>query len=472
MLPFFGEGEGIHMADWRCAKCNAENPERGNFCRMCGESRPKGRETETIRSTPQSAESPRRPGGGTGEVRSPLGRSLLDEIRSETSAALHQSRSHLEEFAAGMPKLSDLKLGMPDPGGALRSSRPGIQRVTTRDLQLRVLPQPKLNYALAHCGIPVIPVIEIKNNSIEEAKDVLIKAWVATDYGEPWQKTVPSIPAHKVYQETDILVPLTKSRLQEVREAEKANLRIDVFSEGDLQISETFPMEVLAYNEWFYHPHLQEIAACFVQPNSEAVENIVSMVRDRLKKEFNDTSLEGYQGGDPNRVMRMLEGLYLTLQKDLQLSYINPPPSFERPGQLPTGEICISQKVFFPEQILKHRRGTCLDLALLCASCVERMGLNPLFFLIQGHAFFGAWLIESNLEVSVYKDHALVMKLLDSNLIVALNSTTFASSQTKKFRDCVAEGRHYVSDPEKFWCGVDVSKARNKGFKPIPPLVD
>jgi len=461
------------MADWRCASCNAENPERGNFCRMCGEARPRSRETETGRSAPHPMESPRQPDeGSTGAARSPLGRSLLEEIRGETSAALHKSRSHLEEFAAGMPKMPDLKFEMPDVGGAMRSSKSGIERITTRDLQLRVLPQPKLNFALAHCGIPLIPVIEIKNNSIEEAKDVLIKAWVATDYGEPWQKTVSVIPAHKVFQETDILVPLTKSRLQEVREAEKASLRIDVFSEGDLQISETFPMEVLAYNEWFYHPQLQQIAACFVQPNSEAVENIVSMVRDRLKKEFRDTSLDGYQSGDPNRVMHMLEGLFLTLQNDLQLSYINPPPSFERPGQLPSGEPCISQKVFFPEQILKHRRGTCLDLALLCASCVERMGLDPFFFLIQGHAFFGAWLIESDLDISVYRDHTVVKKLLDSNLVVPLNSTTFASSHPRKFRDCVAEGLRYASDPETFWCGVDVSKARNKGFKPIPPLVD
>jgi hypothetical protein len=477
------------MPDWRCVKCNADNRPEGNFCRMCGEPR-------SAKDEPRSTGSAASVLGSQGSQR----KSMLDDLRGDSADAFKKSRAQLDQLRSELPKLAelpnlqdtsreagqprmaslpklselpklaDLDFDMPDIKSA-SSATPTIERVTTRSMQIRTLPLPNLNYALAHCGVPLIPALEIQNNSNEDALDVLIKAWVATDYGEPWQKTIPKIPAHKSYVEKGIVVPLTKSRLQEVREAERANLRIDVFSEGELQISETYPMEVLAYNEWFYHPDLVPLMACFVQPNSEAIERIISMVRDRLRKEFKDTSLDGYQSGDPRKVLRMLEALYLTLQKDLELSYINPPPSFESPNQLPDGTITFSQKVFFPEQIFKHRRGTCLDLALMCAACVERMGLRPLCFLIRGHAFFGAWLVEGDLPVAAVSDHATVMQLISQGIWLPINSTNFAAVPHEKFKTCLDAGLEFVSDPETFMCAVDVRLAHRSGFKPVPPLV-
>jgi hypothetical protein len=316
-----------------------------------------------------------------------------------------------------------------------------------------------------------VPELQIFNNSYEEARDVLIKAWVATDYGEPWQKSLPVLPAHARHVENGIVVPLTKSRLQEVREAEKANLRVDVYTEGKLHVSETYPLEVLAYNEWFYLPGLEALMGCFVQPNSEAIEKIVSAVRDRMRKDFSDTSLDGYQSGDPKKVITMLEALFLTLQKDLQITYINPPPSFERPTELPEGGFSFSQKVFFPEQILKHRRGTCLDLALMCAACVERMGLNPICFLIRGHAFFGAWLLEGNLPMAALTDHSVVTRLIQEGAWLPMNSTTFAVGTKTKFEDCLKEGLYCASNPETFMCAIDVGFSHRTGFKPLPPIV-
>ena len=448
------------MPNWRCAKCRVENDPEGNFCISCGQARPGVPAPDTPGLPPEAP-------GIASHSRSA---SVLDELRSGDDSPFKQSRATLRQFRAGMPKLADLSLEMPKMDTAFKG-KSAFARVTTHELELQAQPLPRLNYALAHCGIPLIPSLTIRNLSGEAANDVLIKAWVATDYGEPWQKTVPAIPPGQSYSQTKIVVPLTKSRLQEVREAEKASLRVDVFTEGNLQISETYPLEVLAYNEWYYHPAAQGITACFVQPNAESVEHIVSLVRDRLQKEYRDTALDGYQSGEPKKIVRMLEALYLTLQKDLQLTYINPPPSFEKPEFLPDGTNTLSQKVFFPEQILKHRRGTCLDLALLCAACVERMGLNPLVFLIAGHAFFGAWLVERNFAAAAVSDPDIVAQLVSAGALFPLNSTTFALAEQKPFRECLEEAQYCLSRPELFMCAVDVLSSRNEGFKPIPPMV-
>jgi hypothetical protein len=434
--------------NWRCPECKVEN-EEGMFCSNCGT-----RRADAASALPSRTVAP---ASGAPVL---TGRSILEEVKSEIAASFKQGRSP----ALRMP---DMGLKTPD---VLGKRRPAFDRVTTRDLNIKINLLPRLNYALAHSGLPFIPELEIKNASGEPAQDVLIKAWIATDYGEPWQRTLPSIAPGESHVEKNIVIPLQKSRLQQVREAEKANLRVDIYTEGSVQVSETVPVEVLAYNEWYFHPDFPALMACFVQPNSEAVEKIISLVRDRLRLEYRDTSLDGYQSGDRKKIVQMLEALYNTLQKDLQLTYINPPPSFEKSEMLDGGRFTMSQKIFFPELILQHRRGTCLDLALLCAACVERMGLNPLCFLVKGHAFFGVWLSENALQDPVVKDVAAVGEIVSSGEWLPLNSTTFAVQPQRRFSDCREEGRYCLENMD-FICAIDVCSARYSGFKPIPPLI-
>ena len=457
------------MSTWICSKCNTENRGEGNFCTSCGAARR------------AQAPAPPAPVQSSAEAGAGQAQSILDQIRESRASSFKHSRASLDRFSSEVGKFPELNLGLPDisqrlqtgtPGAAPGPARaPAIARVTTRDLQVKHNAHPRLNYAMAHCGLPLIPALEIRNNSHEPAQDVLVKAWVATDYGEPWQKTIPSIAPGETHVEKDIFVPLQKSRLQQVREAERANLRIDVFTEGEVQVSETFPLDVLAYNEWYYSAYFPQTVASFIQPNSPAIEKIISLVRDRLKREFRDTALDGYQSDDPKKILERLEAFFVVLQKDLQITYINPPPSFEGAAILPDGTLTVSQKVFFPEQILEHRRGTCLDLALMCAACVERMGLYPVWFMIRGHAFFGTWLYEKSLKEPVITDHAIVQKLLAEALWLPLNSTTFALTPPMQFKDCIAEAAHCLKDPERFICAVDVQSARLSGIKPVPPMV-
>jgi hypothetical protein len=448
------------MPNWRCSKCNSENHPDGNFCRSCGEPRPK---PEPARIPDPVSELI---GGG---LRS-QSQGIPDQFKSSLGSSFgKESRASASDFSSSLSKFSQMKIQAPNLD-AIPTTTPTAGHVTTRNLELELALYPRINYVLAHCSLPTIFSLAIRNTAYQAAQDVMLKAWIATDYGEPWQTTIKFIPPQKTFVAKNIVIPLTKSRLQQVRESERANLRIDIFTEGTLQISETVPIEVIPYNEWFYHPSFAEIMACFVQPNSEAIEKIISMVRDRLAREFKDTSLDGYQSGDPRKVTQMLEALYLTLQKDLQLSYINPPPSFEKPEVTMDGSHTISQKVFFPEQIVKHRRGTCLDLALMGAACVERMGLHPLCFLIQGHAFFGAWTVEQRADMAAIKNHNAVRQLISAGAWLPLNSTTFALTPPKNFLECIEEGMYCLSDPSVFWCALDVAAARKAGFKPIPPI--
>ncbi len=381
------------MPGWNCPDCHTENGILDMECKACGKSRVGtwgAGISRSISSSPMDSIHGR-------------SRSILDEIKTDLARSGGASGRVFDAPAADMPDASALTAAdrqnidldellpseteFPDlissaelgPGDQpqyagrnldqlMKSMRaPTFERTVNRGLEVKINSMPRLNYSLVHCGFPLISSLKINNNSRQPVKNVVLKIWLAPDYSEPWQKSIPDILPGKKHVEKKLQLPLVLSRLQRIREAEEACLRIDVLAEGQLYFSDTYPMEVLAYNEWYLHPDHAETLACFVRPNSEAIEKIINHVRDRLRRENKDTTLCGYQMGKPEKVMEMLEALYNTLQQDLNITYINHPPSFERGitrwGGIPSS----SQKVIFAEEIYENRRGTCLDLALLCA---------------------------------------------------------------------------------------------------------
>jgi len=59
---------------------------------------------------------------------------------------------------------------------------------------------------------------------------------------------------------------------------------------------------------------------------------------------------------------------------------------------------------------MAQKLGTCLDMALLYASCLEAIGLNALIVITQGHAFAGAWLVPETFPDPPIDDDSLLTK--------------------------------------------------------------
>ena len=369
-----------------CPNCNEEGG-GGKFCQNCGKPLPaplpeKG-ESKNLQSSVHGVRDALR------QQRS----GILKDIQKELSDALREANSSISDLDSSMPGLPDFRTQMSDrqdrgtpaafPESRLPAAdaaglsrtvqRPSLEQVTTRNLEVQIQMLPRLSYALTHAGLPLIRSLAVRNTSAEPAHDLLIKAWVAPDYGEPWQKSVPSVSPGGTHIESDIVIPLNRSRLQEVREAERAGLRADVYTEGSLQYSETLPIEVLAYNDWYYHPAIAQTLACFVQPNSVAVEKIVSLAQARLRRERHDASLSGYQSGSPEKALEMIGALYLVLQEDLQ------PGLYQSSGQLRAGGKAAGRKFYIVAKDLFPRadtRASLRDLPRPCSSLRIVSGKN------------------------------------------------------------------------------------------------
>ena len=345
------------------------------------------------------------------------------------------------------------------------------------DLDVKVERQGPYSIALFNVGAPLVDRIEVKNNSLKEIPNLVITVELLPDYGRAWEKRIGTMRAKESLTFEGIDAPLYVERLLSVRETEKAWLKTQVSSDSLVLSSKMTPLPVLAYNEWTFQPLAPESLAGYVFPNCGAVGEIIGKAGPYLSEMRGDDSFDGYQSRDRIKVEGMVHALYLAMQKGLGLKYVNPPASFENE----------SQKVLLPGAIVDIGRGSCLDLALYFAGCIERIGLNPVIFLVPGHALLGVWM-DSGAFTDFHREEARIMKerdmketaapsrfigerykkyvqLIKDDIIMPLNSITFTSDRS--FETCKEEGRSFCLGAETFEAIVDVGNARDR-VKPLP----
>jgi hypothetical protein len=237
-------------------------------------------------------------------------------------------------------------------------------------------------------------------------------------------------------------------------------VRID--DEPDAEVALQIPVRATAGNEFTNHPQLHAAIAAFVRPNARAVTPILRAASDLLLKRTGSGALEGYQAG-PERATRIAGAVYEAVRAT-GVTYTMPPASFEFTGQ----------KVRTTDQVLADRFGTCIDLAVLYAACLEASGLSPVIFLTRNHAFAG-FTIADAAEVldgpSVIADPNLIANLVESRLIVPVELTGISPGSKVDFKAAVEHGRRYLrTDFDLVRTLVDISKARLEGVLPMPVL--
>ncbi|MEE8584355.1 MAG: hypothetical protein V3T83_05820, partial [Acidobacteriota bacterium] len=168
------------------------------------------------------------------------------------------------------------------------------------------------------------------------------------------------------------------------------NFTVTISSGGRILAEATRPTQWMGVDEWLNYRDCWPFISAFVQPESNAVKKILDHAVEVLEMiGAAGDSFSGYQklDKDPDVVRRQVKAIYLTLQKKFSLDYIAPPPPVIAAGSGHT----VGQQIRFPEEVIRHKRGTCHDLALLFAACAEHARINSMVVLISGHTFFGFW---------------------------------------------------------------------------------
>ncbi len=366
---------------------------------------------------------------------------------------LREARPHRVRWARGRGSRRVAAASFVDASRLARSLSP----VTTEGLSIEVRHSPRLCYAMQQCAVPWLHAVVVRHPGPAPLRDLTLCVELGDGVAEPWSLRMAEVPAGQPLEVRPEL-HLQATRLANVVERERTDLRTTVRRGDTVLATVVQPVELLAWNEWPGLAELPGLLAAFVSPNHPSLPPLLQVVADRLEQATGSRALDGYQSGEPRRARAIVQAVHEATVAQA-ITYVHPPPSYERQGQ----------KVRSPEQVLGERLGTCLDLALLQASLLELAGLRPLLVMQQGHAFVGAWLAAGSCPEPALGPAVELRKRCDLGALVVLESTLACAGSARPFEAAAAAARRRLDVDSDFVVAVDVAAARRAGITPLPP---
>ena len=257
-------------------------------------------------------------------------------------------------------------------------------------------PCPSLNYSLLHNNRDMFVTFRISKFVPEPIQDVEIEVVLhAGSESFPYRASIDLVD--KVTELRDrVRVPLTSGLARAVREAVHSVLFVGVSWKGQTVYRDTVRVTLLDAGEWKDDDENRIWLPSFVLPRDPAVARVVDAAKGYLKvlRDDSGAGFDGYQPFDgvplgdargedaaAEEVDAQIQAIWSALSYDLGITYVNPPPTYS----------VSAQRLRTPGEVLSSKSGTCIDLALLLAACLEYVDVYPVVFLLQGHAFPGYW---------------------------------------------------------------------------------
>lgn len=364
----------------------------------------------------------------------------------------------------------------------------------------------RLNYSILHNNGPMFERFQIrkKQAGVGEVSGLMvdIEVNVGTD-SYPYRTEVCIGETEPLVDLPDsIRISLASALSRSLRESVHTSLFVSVTWKGAVLYRQTHRVTLLPVDEWRFDSDNYRWLPSFVLPRDPAVNRIVDSAQRYLMALTDDATagFDGYQsvsfrGKLPRPaqcavVDLQVRALWSALLYDVPLSYINPPPAFTN----------LSQRLRTPSDCTDSRRGTCIDLALLLAACLEYVEIYPAIFLLESHAFPAYWRHESFHEAFV-EARGAVPEAPQGEMEVALRNIgrgqafgwDFQRSQYRElvrevhagrlvplettlvtgrgsFRDALRIGLENVASREEFESMLDITLARTERGGSITPL--
>ncbi|KYP12934.1 DUF4011 domain-containing protein, partial [Flavihumibacter sp. CACIAM 22H1] len=202
-----------------------------------------------------------------------------------------------------------------------------------------------------------------------------------------------------------------------------------------------------------------ELLTAFSTPNHPEIPTIIRRAAHILGTWTDNPSFDAYQSKNPNRVRQQMAAIYEAIAEN-QFIYCTTAASFEENGQ----------RIRLVDTIFKDRLANCLDISLLYSACLEAIGLHPILVLIKGHAFAGAWLVDSFFADPVNDDASLLTKRMAEGIheIVLVETVAMNAGQAADFEKAVWLAEQHLLHTTNFQLFIDVKRARSGAIRPLP----
>jgi hypothetical protein len=256
-------------------------------------------------------------------------------------------------------------------------------------IRVTVEPEPQFSYALLHNNRDLFQRFLIFNLKNAQLRGLQVFVELHSNDGTyPWRQSF-SLDDPVLDLSRKIRIALTSSLARTLDELLRTSLYVRVTWGPHEVYSETFPVTLAPVDQWADTDADRMFLPSFVFPRDRAVahvlrqaEHFVTALRDDPAAGF-----DGYQSVDPDaadpaaNVDRQVQALWYAIVYKVPASYINPPPTYT----------LASQRIRTPSEVTGGGYGTCVDLALMLAACLEAVEIHPVVFLLHDHAFAGYW---------------------------------------------------------------------------------
>lgn len=320
---------------------------------------------------------------------------------------------------------------------------------------------PIVNFAMQQNRVAVIRELSIENLSDDTLKGIKVTLTTEPEFGVAIPLPIEAISPKEMVRTEPISLNLSAAYFAQLTERYSGSITLEVHQEAQSIFKQSYPIDILAYDQWGGIRILPEMISAFITPNHPVITPIIKRAATILQQWTGNPSLDEYQSRNPDRVQKQMAAIYAAIAEQ-SIIYSTVPASFEEYGQ----------RVRLVDSVLSQKLGTCLDMALLYASCLEAIGIHALIVVVNGHAFAGGWLIPDTFPDNVIDDVSLLTKRTAEGIndITLVETTCMNMGQSADFDRAVRAANAKLT-PSNFILAVDVKRSRFSGIKPIPQRI-
>ncbi|MCW2259616.1 MULTISPECIES: hypothetical protein [Sphingobacterium] len=213
---------------------------------------------------------------------------------------------------------------------------------------------------------------------------------------------------------------LNETKLSELNEHTAVQFFVEVFYDNELIYEESknlncLPKETFVYDSEdlgkAYKYYFYSFLARWVTPNSVSIESLINEAVEAVG------GLEG-MSQEPDNIMKEIKALYDVISS--KVKYVS------KTFSLYKGLTSLHQKVHLPDNTVANGGGNCIDLVVLMASCLEKLGYNPQIIIVPEHSYLGVkfdnfsvflemtYISESNFHESLVEGNRVHQKYFDN----------------------------------------------------------
>ncbi|MEO7360925.1 MAG: CHAT domain-containing protein, partial [Gemmatimonadaceae bacterium] len=239
-----------------------------------------------------------------------------------------------------------------------------------RDLfSFTVEPVPEISYALLHNNRDLFSRFVVRKLRPERVDGLQVEVSLYVGDGtNPFRQSF-SMTESVLDLAPIIRVALTSQLARSVDELLRSSLYVSIRWGAHEVFSQSFPVTLSPIDQWADTDADRLLLPSFVFPRDLAVRQILKEAEQYVTALRDDPTagFDGYQCIDEDAanpaidVDNQVQAIWYALLYKVPVSYINPPPTYS----------VSSQRIRTPSEVVNSAFGTCIDLALLTASCLE-----------------------------------------------------------------------------------------------------